>query len=145
MDEQSVVLQCLESHEQLFSEYRIRGRNYPDDAELVLLAPMKKDLPPEVFTQIYQPPVSKGDGYDRDNLLKADKLLNEAGWVLKGQQRVNATTGQPLSFELLLPASSNSQWVLPFQHSLQRLGITWTFAKWITRKSPTACAVATMT
>ncbi|STI54362.1 ABC transporter substrate-binding protein [Escherichia coli] len=83
---------------------------------------MKKDLPSEVFTQIYQPPVSKGDGYDRDNLLKADKLLNEAGWVLKGQQRVNATTGQPLSFELLLPASSNSQWVLPFQHSLQRLG-----------------------
>ena len=69
---------------------------------------MKKDLPPEVFTQIYQPPVSKGDGYDRDNLLKADKLLNEAGWVLKGQQRVNATTGQPLSFELLLPVKRGS-------------------------------------
>ena len=90
---------------------------------------MKKDLPPEVFTQIYQPPVSKGDGYDRDNLLKADKLLNEAGWVLKGQQRVNVTTGQPLSFELLLPASSNSQWVLPFQHSLQRLGINMDIRK----------------
>ncbi|SPX10245.1 ABC transporter substrate-binding protein [Escherichia coli] len=61
--------------------------------------------------------------------LKADKLLNEAGWVLKGQQRVNATTGQPLSFELLLPASSNSQWVLPFQHSLQRLGINMDIRK----------------
>ncbi|WP_251005488.1 ABC transporter substrate-binding protein, partial [Escherichia coli] len=106
-----------------FQNTEYAARNYPDAAELVLLAPMKKDLPPEVFTQIYQPPVSKGDGYDRDNLLKADKLLNEAGWVLKGQQRVNVTTGQPLSFELLLPASSNSQWVLPFQHSLQRLGI----------------------
>lgn len=96
-----------------FQNTEYAARNYPDAAELVLLAPMKKDLPSEVFTQIYQPPVSKGDGYDRDNLLKADKLLNEAGWVLKGQQRVNATTGQPLSFELLLPASSNSQWVLP--------------------------------
>ncbi len=93
-----------------FQNTEYAARNYPDAAELVLLAPMKKDLPPEVFTQIYQPPVSKGDGYDRDNLLKADKLLNEAGWVLKGQQRVNVTTGQPLSFELLLPASSNSQW-----------------------------------
>lgn len=112
-----------------FQNTEYAARNYPDAAELVLLAPMKKDLPPEVFTQIYQPPVSKGDGYDRDNLLKADKLLNEAGWVLKGQQRVNATTGQPLSFELLLPASSNSQWVLPFQHSLQRLGINMDIRK----------------
>ena len=112
-----------------FQNTEYAARNYPDAAELVLLAPMKKDLPPEVFTQIYQPPVSKGDGYDRDNLLKADKLLNEAGWVLKGQQRVNVTTGQPLSFELLLPASSNSQWVLPFQHSLQRLGINMDIRK----------------
>ena len=113
----------------IFQNTEYAARNYPDAAELVLLAPMKKDLPSEVFTQIYQPPVSKGDGYDRDNLLKADKLLNEAGWVLKGQQRVNATTGQPLSFELLLPASSNSQWVLPFQHSLQRLGINMDIRK----------------
>ena len=112
-----------------FQNTEYAARNYPDAAELVLLAPMKKDLPSEVFTQIYQPPVSKGDGYDRDNLLKADKLLNEAGWVLKGQQRVNATTGQPLSFELLLTASSNSQWVLPFQHSLQRLGINMDIRK----------------
>lgn len=49
--------------------------------------------------------------------------------MLKGQQRVNVTTGQPLSFELLLPASSNSQWVLPFQHSLQRLGINMDIRK----------------
>ncbi len=129
MDEQSVVLQCPESHEQLFSEYRIRGQKLPRRRGAGASGTNEKDLPPEVFTQIYQPPVSKGDGYDRDNLLKADKLLNEAGWVLKGQQRVNATTGQPLSFELLLPASSNSQWVLPFQHSLQRLGINMDIRK----------------
>lgn len=129
MDEQGVVLQCLESHEQLFSEYRIRGQKLPRRRGAGASGTNEKDLPSEVFTQIYQPPVSKGDGYDRDNLLKADKLLNEAGWVLKGQQRVNATTGQPLSFELLLPASSNSQWVLPFQHSLQRLGINMDIRK----------------
>lgn len=43
---------------------------------------------------------------------------------MKGQQRVNITSGKALTFELLLPAGSNSQWVLPFQHNLQRLGIT---------------------
>ena len=109
-----------------FQNTEYAARNYPDAAELVLLAPMKKDLPPEVFSQIYQPPVSKGDGYDRENLLKADELLKDAGWELKGQQRINTATGKPLNFELLISAASNSQWVLPFQHNLQRLGITMT-------------------
>lgn len=103
------------------TEYAARG--YPDADELVLLAPMKKDLPPEVFTSIYQPPTSNGNGFDRENLLKADKLLTEAGWVLKDKQRVNAKTGKPFQFELLLSSAANNQWVMPFQHNLQRLGI----------------------
>jgi microcin C transport system substrate-binding protein len=58
------------------------------------------------------------------NLLKADALLKQAGWVLKNQRRINAATGKPLRFELLLPSGGNDRWVLPFQHNLQRLGIT---------------------
>ncbi|KFC08987.1 periplasmic substrate-binding component of an ABC superfamily transporter [Trabulsiella guamensis ATCC 49490] len=107
-----------------FQNTEYAARNYPDADELVLLAPMKPDLPPEVFTSIYQPPVSDGGGFDRDNLLKASKLLDEAGWPLKGQQRINAKTGKPLRFELLLGSGGNNQWVLPFQHSLSRLGVT---------------------
>ncbi|MEG1210695.1 MAG: extracellular solute-binding protein [Leclercia sp.] len=104
------------------TEYAAQG--YPDAAELALLTPLKNAIPEEVFTSAFQPPVSKGDGYDRNNLLKASKLLDEAGWVIKNQQRVNAQTGKPLSFELLLPSGGNIQWVLPFQHNLKRLGIT---------------------
>lgn len=103
------------------SEYAARG--LPDADELALLTPMKKDLPPEVFTAAWRPPASDGNGFDRENLLKADRLLSAAGWVLKGQQRVNAKTGMPLRFELLLPSSSNSQWVIPFQHNLRRIGV----------------------
>ncbi|STW68545.1 ABC transporter substrate-binding protein [Klebsiella pneumoniae] len=88
-----------------------------------LLTPMKNELPSELFSQVYQPPVSRGDGFDRANLLKADALLNAAGWTVKNQRRVNAATGKPLRFELLLPAGGNDRWVLPFQHNLQRLGI----------------------
>ncbi|WP_312212233.1 extracellular solute-binding protein [Pseudescherichia sp.] len=104
------------------TEYAARG--YPDAAELTLFAPMKADLPPEVFNAIYQPPVSKGDGFDRPNLLKASRLLDDAGWVLKNKKRVNAKTGKPFSFELLLPSGANNLWVMPFQHNLARLGIT---------------------
>lgn len=42
---------------------------------------------------------------------------------MKNQRRVNAATGKPLRFELLLLAGGNDRWVLPFQHNLQRLGI----------------------
>jgi len=104
------------------TEYAARG--YPDAAELTLLAPMKADLPPEVFTAIYQPPVSKGDGFNRDNLLKATALLKSAGWEIKNQKLVNVKTGQPFRFELLLSSGGNNQWVIPFQHNLERLGIT---------------------
>ncbi|XNM60451.1 hypothetical protein ACLK1T_22990 [Escherichia coli] len=65
-----------------FQSTEYAARNYPDAAELVLLAPNEKRSTVRTFTQIYRRR-SKGDGYDRDNLLKANKLLNEAGWVLR--------------------------------------------------------------
>lgn len=107
-----------------FQNTEYAARNYPDAAELTLLAPMKADLPPEVFTSVYTPPVSKGDGYDRENLLKASELLKQAGWEMKDQKLVNSQTGKPFVFEMLLPSGGNNQWVLPFQHNLARLGIT---------------------
>ena len=36
-----------------------------------------------MFTRIFEPPKSDGNGFDRDNLLKASSLLDDAGWVLK--------------------------------------------------------------
>jgi microcin C transport system substrate-binding protein len=106
-----------------FQNTEYAARDYPDAAELTLLGPMKKDLPPEVFTTIYNPPKSSGNGFDRDNLLKALTLLKEAGWELKDQKLINTKTGKPFTFELLIGSTGNTQWVLPFQHNLQRLGI----------------------
>lgn len=107
-----------------FQNTEYAARDYPHADELILLAPLKKDLPPEVFTSVYNPPKSNGNGFDRENLLKAMTLLKEAGWELKEQKLINVKTGKPFTFELLIGASGNTQWVLPFQHNLQRLGIT---------------------
>lgn len=107
-----------------FQNTEYAARDYPKADELALLAPLKAELPPQVFTTVFQPPASNGDGYDRDNLLKASKLLDDAGWHLKNQKRVDAKTGKPLSFELLLSSGGNDQWVLPFKHNLERLGVT---------------------
>jgi len=107
-----------------FQNTEYAARDYPHADELVLLAPMKAELPPEVFTRLFEPPKSDGNGFDRDNLLKASKLLDDAGWVLKNRLRVNVKTGKPLSFELLIASGANDQWVLPFKKNLARLGVT---------------------
>lgn len=99
------------------------AKDYPNSAELAWLGPLKGQVPPEVFSALYQPPGSDGTGNDRANLLKATALLKEAGWEVKNQVLVNGKTGKPFTFELLLPGGGNSQYVLPFQHNLQRLGI----------------------
>ncbi|MFP5986544.1 extracellular solute-binding protein [Enterobacter hormaechei] len=107
-----------------FQNTEYAARDYPHADELVLLAPMKAELPPEVFTRVFEPPKSDANGFDRDNLLKASNLLDDAGWVLKNRQRVNVQTGKPLSFELLIASGANDQWVLPFKKNLARLGVT---------------------
>ncbi|MCE1331516.1 extracellular solute-binding protein [Enterobacter hormaechei] len=107
-----------------FQNTEYAARDYPHADELVLLAPMKAELPPEVFTRVFERPKSDGNGFDRDNLLKASNLLDDAGWVLKNRQRVNVQTGKPLSFELLIASGANDQWVLPFKKNLARLGVT---------------------
>ncbi|RYJ18425.1 ABC transporter substrate-binding protein [Rahnella variigena] len=106
-----------------FQNTEYAAKDYPNSAELAWLGPLKGQVPAEVFTSLYQPPRSDGSGNDRANLLKATALLKEAGWEVKDQVLVNSKTGNPFTFELLLAGGGNSQYVLPFQHNLQRLGI----------------------
>ncbi|WP_380179328.1 extracellular solute-binding protein [Kalamiella sp. sgz302252] len=103
------------------TDYAATG--YPEAKELEILAPFKGKIPDEAFSQIFQPSHTDGSGYDRANLLKATALLQQAGWTLKNQRLVDKN-GRPFTFEMLLRSGGNDQWVLPFQHSLARLGIT---------------------
>ncbi|MFU2316601.1 extracellular solute-binding protein [Rahnella sp. PCH160] len=107
-----------------FQNTEYAAKDYPNVAELAWLGPLKSQVPPEVFSTLYKPPRTDGTGNDRANLLKATALLKEAGWEVRNQVLVNSKTGKPFTFELLLPSGGNSQYVLPFQHNLQRLGIS---------------------
>ncbi len=109
-----------------FQNTQYAAQGVPDAAQRKILAPFKSQLPPEIFTEAYAPAKTDGSGYDRANLLKAMSLLNQAGWHIHNQRLVNDKTGQPFTLELLLPAGVNSEWALPYQHSLSRLGITLT-------------------
>ena len=94
----------------------------PDPLELQSLEPLRDQIPPQVFTELYEPPAGDGSGYIRTNLEKAQALLKEAGWTLKGERLVNAQ-GQPFTFEILLEQPVWERITLPFAKNLRLLGI----------------------
>lgn len=106
-----------------FQNTEYEASSLPDAKELAILTPLKDQIPPQVFDQIYSPPITDGSGFSRDNLLKARELLKQAGWIIKDQQLVNQQTGQPFQFELMLRSGGNYQYAFIFQHNLKRLGI----------------------
>jgi microcin C transport system substrate-binding protein len=107
-----------------FSNSELASRGLPTPDELKVLAPFRGQVPEEVFTREYQPPVSDGSGFIRNNLLTALKLLESAGWVVRDMKLVNGRTGAPFEFEILLAEPTFERITLPFAKNLERLGIT---------------------
>jgi microcin C transport system substrate-binding protein len=103
------------------SEFAWQG--LPSADELALLEPFKDSLPPEVFTKEPSLPTSNGDGDYRANLLKAQKLLDDAGYVLRDMKRINPITNQPMEIEFLLNSASFERIVAPYIRNLKKLGI----------------------
>src|SRR5262249_28604725 len=95
----------------------------PSAEEVALLAPFRAQLPPELFAQEFRLPATDGSGDDRAQLIRADTLLTEAGWVIKGGRRVNAKTGEPLTLEFLLQTQSFEKVASPMRRHLKTLGI----------------------
>jgi len=106
-----------------FDNSDLSATGLPGPEELKILEPYRGRIPDEVFTTEYNPPVTKGDGRIRANLKIADALLKEAGWIIQDKKRVNAETGQPLAFEILLRSPLFERIVLPFKKNLARLGV----------------------
>ncbi len=102
------------------SEMKAHGKPTPE--ELALLEPFRDQLPPEVFDEVYSPPVSSGSGQDRRLLREADRLLREAGWTLQNRRRVNAK-GKQLRIEFLMFSKAFVRVINPYISNLKRLGI----------------------
>lgn len=99
----------------------------PQGEELEILEKYRGKIPDEVFTKIYEPPKTAGDGNIRANLREAIRLLEEAGWKLNDKGlRVNAK-GQELKFEIVNNSDSFERWVLPFIGNLKKIGVTATY------------------
>ena len=97
----------------------------PSEAELELLEPYRDQLPEEVFTEEYRPPVSDGTQTNRNNLFQALELLQEAGWRLQNGRLVDES-GTPFTIEFLIDAQSAERILQPYLRDLEKLGITGT-------------------
>jgi microcin C transport system substrate-binding protein len=106
-----------------FSNSELASRGLPGGAELAVLAPFRGRIPDEVFTREYRPPSTEPGGL-RSNLIDALGLLEQAGWVVRDLRLVNAETGEPLTFEILIDDPTWERIALPFVKNLERLGVT---------------------
>jgi microcin C transport system substrate-binding protein len=107
-----------------FDNSELAATGVPQGQELQILDKFRGQIPDAVFTTEYDPPKYDGSGNIRDGLRKALKLLMEAGWVFKDEKLVNAKTGEPFEFEILLDNPQFERIVLPFVDNLKRMGIT---------------------
>ena len=105
-----------------FENSELASSGLPGEDELALLEPLRDQIPPEVFTETYQPPVTDGSGNARKNLRTALNLLKEAGWTVQ-DGKLTSEAGESLDFEVLLVSPLFERITAPFAKNLERLGI----------------------
>lgn len=98
----------------------------PGPKERALLEPYQDILPPEIYDQIFELPATDGSGQNRENLLIAQKLLDEAGIPLVDGKRIDPLTGEQLRIEFLLNQPTMQRVILPMRKGLRQLGIDGT-------------------
>ena len=87
-----------------FANSDMMATGLPSVAEQALLAPFRDQLPPQLFTEPYQLPVTDGSGNIRPYLQKGLALLKQAGWTLNNGELLNE---QQARFRL------NCYWLTP--------------------------------
>jgi len=98
----------------------------PEGQELAILESLRDKVPPSVFTTPYKNPVNGTPEAVRTNLREAVRLLQEAGYELRGRQMVNKATGEPLTAEFLTYDQTFERYALPYKQALERIGVTIT-------------------
>jgi microcin C transport system substrate-binding protein len=106
-----------------FSGTELASSGLPEGQELAILESVRDKVPASVFTTPYTNPVNGSAENLRANLREALRLLQEAGYELKGRQLVNRKSGEPLTVEFLSYDASLERFVLPYRQTLERIGI----------------------
>ena len=108
----------------LFANSEFAAKGEPTPAELALLEPYRGELPPATFGPAWQDPRTDLDPNGlRNNLKRARKLLEEAGWKVDAEGVLRNAKGEAFEFEWLEAGEAPSRREAIFQRNLALLGI----------------------
>ena len=108
------------------SDFEAKGK--PEGVELAILESLRDKLPAKIFDEtIPRPPTTQPPGSLRENLVKAKKLLAEAGWTYRDGALRNAK-GEAFVFEHL-DSGGQERVLAPYIQALAKLGIKLNYRK----------------
>ncbi|MGM0517429.1 MAG: extracellular solute-binding protein [Pseudomonadota bacterium] len=105
-----------------FANSELAATGVPAGRELELLTPWRDRLPSELFERPHVVPDAATPADQRENLIRAQELLAEAGWEVRDGVLRNAE-GEPFAFEIMLAQKGFERIVAPYAYSLRRLGV----------------------
>ncbi len=109
-----------------FSNSYLAAKGLPKGLELQYLEPYRQILPQEVFTTPLSAPVAANQQDLRKNLLKAKRLLEDAGWHIDDGVLTNSD-GKKFVFDILLVSQSFERVMTGYVKNLKKLGINATY------------------
>lgn len=114
--------------ESFFENSDMKAVGPPSGDELKLLEPYRDQLPASVFGEPVSPPQTDGSGNNRENLRRAAKLLNEAGWE-QTPNGLRNSKGEKLSIEFLLFEVNFERIIAPYIKNLKLIGVDATMRR----------------
>lgn len=108
-----------------FDNTDLAATGRPSTAELNVLKPYLAQFNPVMRQGVladWRYPVSDGSGFNRQNLLTAQHILKDAGYLIRNGQLYDRT-GKAIRIELLMQQENPQRELMPFVRNLKRLGI----------------------
>ena len=107
-----------------FHGSELAAKGTPSDAEMQVLTPLLSELEPiqrKATLAEWQLPTSDGNGFNRQGLLEARKLLLEAGFYYE-DMKLYQPDGSLAQIEILMTGETMGRVLLPYILNLKRLG-----------------------
>lgn len=122
---QNLFYGVYERSRSYFNNSEFEAKGLPSIEELVLLEPLRAQIPAEVFTTEFANPVNPTTQDRRKNLREAQSLLKDAGWTgqkLGQKQVLKNAAGEVFKLAFTLDSQAFERVALPYKEQLELLG-----------------------
>ncbi|MFN0263378.1 extracellular solute-binding protein [Tepidamorphus sp. 3E244] len=105
----------------LYGDSELSAKGAADVTVRDLLTPHRANLPDGIFGADILQPATFADRRARN--AEADRLLREAGFIVRDGRRIDPSTGKPFQIEVVTPNPQAGRVLSPYAEALERIGI----------------------